>query len=119
MVCRWLKKKGYHILDRNYQGRRQSEIDIVAKDGKTLVFIEVKARKKRTVYAPLRSIDQSKRRALARACTDYLRELEEQGIDPNDLDLRFDVIALAFDEEGEPVSIDHYISYLEMNREPV
>ena len=118
-VCRYLKKEGYKILDRNYRGRKQSELDIVAKDGKTLVFIEVKARRKMTVFAPLRSIDLRKRRALALASIDYLRELKQRGIDPNDLEIRYDVITLAFDADGEPVSIDHYLSYLERNGETV
>lgn len=117
VVCRWLKKKGYKILDRNYRGQRQSEIDIVAKEGKTLVFIEVKARRKMSVFAPLRSVDARKRRALSLACTDYLRALRGQGIDPDDLDIRYDIITLAFDAGGEPVSLDHYISYLVMTRE--
>ena len=117
VVCRWLKNRGYRILDRNYRARKQSELDIVAKDKDTLVFIEVKARRKQSLFSPLRSIDDRKRRALSLACEEYLRELQATGVNTADLSVRYDVIALAFDKEGEPLSIDHYISYLVMNRE--
>ncbi len=115
-VCRWLKQQGYHILDRNYRGRKQSELDLVAKDGKTLVFIEVKARRGKSRFSPLRSIDLRKRRALATACSDYLTQLQFLGIDTQELDLRFDIITLAFNESGTPVSLTHYPDYLEIHR---
>ena len=117
VVCRWLKKQGYRILDRNYRARKKSELDIVAKDRDTLVFIEVKARRKQSLFSPLRSIDERKRNALTLACESYLRELRDTGVDTDDLSVRYDVITLSFDEIGDPVSIDHYISYLVMNRE--
>lgn len=117
VVCRWLKKQGYRILDRNYRARKKSELDIVAKDRNTLVFIEVKARRKQSLFSPLRSIDERKRNALSVACETYLQELQATGVDTDDLSVRYDVVTLSFDEEGEPVSIDHYISYLVMNRE--
>ena len=117
VVCRWLKKQGYHILDRNYRARKKSELDIVAKDKDTLVFIEVKARRKMSLYTPLRSIDERKRAALSLACEAYLRDLQATGVDTEELSVRYDVVALAFDDDGEPVSIDHYISYVVMNRE--
>lgn len=116
-VCKWLKNRGYHILDRNFRGRKRSEIDIVAKDGKTLVFVEVKARRKLSVYSPLRSIDAQKRRSLSFASADYLRALERSGVETEDLEVRYDVATVAFDREGVPRSLDYYISYLEPNRE--
>lgn len=118
-VCRWLKKRGYRILDRNYYGRRRREIDIIAKDKDTLVFIEVKARRRNSVYTALKAIDRKKRLSLALVSQDYLRQLEHTGIDTEDLKIRYDVIALAFDENGVPSCIDHYISHLEPKRETV
>lgn len=117
VVCRWLKKRGYKIIDRNFRGRRRREIDIVAKDKDTLVFIEVKARRRFTEYSPLRAIDQKKQISLASVTKDYLNQLRLAGIDVRELKLRFDVVALFFDETGKPACIEHYISYLEPTRE--
>ncbi|MBQ1966092.1 MAG: YraN family protein [Clostridia bacterium] len=119
VVCRWLKQRGYHILDRNYEAKKRTEIDIVAKDKETLVFIEVKARRKETAFDPLKAIDKRKREALALAVTDYLKGLQRNGIDTEDLSLRFDAVALYFDNEGEPTNLEHYVSYLVPNYEPV
>lgn len=119
VVCRQLKKQGYRILDRNFRARKKSELDIVAKDKDTLVFIEVKARRKQSLFSPLRSIDERKRRALSTACESYLRELRATGVNTDDLSVRYDVVALSFGEDGTPISLDHYISYLVMNREPL
>lgn len=116
-VCKWLKKRGYHILDRNFEGKKRCEIDIVAKDGKTLVFVEVKARRRNTVYSPLRGIDSRKRGALYSASSEYLQKLKLCGVDIEDLDVRYDVAALTFDPDGTPCSLDYYISYLEPSRE--
>lgn len=113
VVCRWLKRCcGYRILERNYRFRN-SEIDIIAKKGDCLVFFEVKARRRNTVYYPLRRIDRQKLRNLKIASCAYLRELCSDGIDLEDLAIRWDVIALFFDEDGVPLYLNHYISYLE------
>ena len=110
-ACRWLKKQGYKILDRNYGGRKRSELDIVAKDGEALVFVEVKSRRRKSRHTPLRSLHIRKRISLARACADYLKDLNASGVDTEDLDLRFDVIAIDFDETGVPTALDHYPAY--------
>ncbi len=116
-VCRWLKGQGYRILDRNYRGKKRREIDIIAKDGETLVFLEVKARRRNSVYTALKAIDRKKRLSLALVSRDYLRQLKATGIDTDDVQIRYDVVALAFDGDGVPQSIDHYISYLEPSHE--
>lgn len=83
----------------------------MAKDGETLVFIEVKSRRRRSCHTPLRSLHLRKRISLARACSDYLKDLNASGVDTEDLDLRFDVIAVDFDETGVPTALDHYPAY--------
>ncbi len=112
-VCRHLRAQGYHILDRNYRARKQSEIDLVAKDGKTLVFVEVKARRRITVYSPLRAVDETKRRALALAARDYCNALADTGVEMEEIPRRYDVVALYFDGNGRPCALDHYPGYLE------
>jgi len=47
LACRYLKRSGYKILLRNFRGRSGGEIDIVCRDNDTLVFVEVKTRKRR------------------------------------------------------------------------
>lgn len=116
-VCQYLKKQGYTILDRNFRARRKSEIDVVAKIGETLVFLEVKARKEQSVHSPLHGISEQKRRALTVACNDYLKALEMADVDVSELTVRYDVIALFFDENGVATRLDHYPAYLEMSRE--
>lgn len=111
-VCRWLKRRGYRILDRNFRGRRRSEIDIVAKDGEGLVFIEVKARRRYSVYTPLRAVDRGKRISLSLVTEDYLRALEKTGIDRDGLSVRYDVVTVSFETDGAPSCIDQYVSYL-------
>ncbi len=117
IVCLFLKKQGYKIIDRNFRGRKRREIDIVAKDKDTLVFVEVKARREHTVFSPLNAIDEKKRHSLASVTVDYLNKLRLAGIDTGDLKLRFDVAALFFDENGTPTRMDYHISYLEPTRE--
>ena len=112
-ACKYLKKHGYVILDRNVKGPAKSEIDIVAKKGNLLVFAEVKARRKHTIYLPLRSIDARKRNALQRAARAYLRDLSQSGVDPDEITVRYDAITVSFDREGIPRSLDHYENFLE------
>jgi len=49
LACRELERRGYEILDRRYR-RRGGELDIVARDGPTIVFVEVKAREGPAVF---------------------------------------------------------------------
>lgn len=55
----YLKKKGYKILATNYKNKI-GEIDVIAKDKKTLVFVEVKARSSKAFGHPLEAIDEQK-----------------------------------------------------------
>jgi putative endonuclease len=81
----YLEAKGYVILERRYK-RYGGEIDIIAKNGGYIVFIEVKYRK--TLYSgmPRGSVGASKRRNYARAAMGYIGEKQL------DCDCRFDVI---------------------------
>lgn len=111
-VCRHLKKRGYKIVDRNLRGFRQREIDVVALEKNTLVFLEIKARREGLVYSPLRSVDERKRNALRGITESYLYLLRKRGLETADLSVRYDVVALTFDRRGEPTALDHYVSYL-------
>ncbi|MDZ7296040.1 MAG: YraN family protein [candidate division KSB1 bacterium] len=93
----YLRRKGYQILSRNYRCA-QGEIDIVAKDGPVLVFVEVKAGRSRSFGPPECWVDRRKQEHMGQAAAMYL---EEQGIE--DVDCRFDVIAVVWERDGARV----------------
>jgi putative endonuclease len=95
----FLKASGYTVLGRNVRPDKRDEIDIVARIGETLVFVEVKTRRREEFGRPMMAVDKDKRHALNRAAAAYLRKARY----PN-LYYRFDVIeVLGQPEEGEPV----------------
>lgn len=95
----FLKANGYAVLGRNVRPDKRDEIDIVARIGETLVFVEVKTRRREEFGRPMMAVDQDKRHALNRAAAAYLRKAKF----PN-LYYRFDVVeVLGQPEEGEPL----------------
>ena len=87
---RHLRKLGYTVVARNYRPRdRSGEIDLVAWDGPTLAFIEVKTRSSEDFGSPESAVDGEKRRRLIRAAGDYLRRAR---LDPGCA--RFDVVSV-------------------------
>ena len=96
LACRELLRRGYAILDRRYR-TRVGELDIVARDGETVVFVEVKARGSGRWGAPAEAVGPLKRRRLAQMAADYLarRRLDRSPC-------RFDVVAV---EVGEPTPV--------------
>ena len=77
VAARALRRKGYKIITRNWHGSR-GEIDIVAWDGPSLVFVEVRARPATAAVSGYHSITAHKRRVLDQACQEYLRSLRPQ-----------------------------------------
>lgn len=74
LAHRFLEGRGYTVVARNYRppsGR--GEIDLVAWDGETLVFVEVKTRATEEFGTPDRAVDEEKERSLERAARDYAR----------------------------------------------
>ncbi len=96
---RFLKKKGYKILDANYQCRF-GELDLIAKDKECLVFCEVKTRSAGALAAPQESVTPSKQRKMIKTALFYLQQTQFDG--PS----RFDVIAIKKDEKGV-LQIEH------------
>jgi putative endonuclease len=84
---RLLKGKGYRILGRRVRVGRRDEIDIVARSGDVLVFVEVKTRKGESFGRPSASVDSAKRHALSRAAVRYLQSLRDPRVK-----FRFDVV---------------------------
>ncbi len=96
LACRELARRGYAILARRYR-TRLGEIDIVADDHGTLVFVEVKTRAGERCGSPAEAVTGWKQRRLARMAADYLAR---QGV--ADRACRFDVVAVAIGS-GRPV----------------
>ena len=99
---RALRRKGLRILGRRVKVGRRDEIDLVARDGKTLVFVEVKTRSAEVFGRPLAAVDRAKRHALSRAAVHYLR-----GIGFPQVYIRFDVVEVVGDQAGEDPDIRH------------
>lgn len=99
LACRELERRGYTILARRYR-TRLGEIDIVARDGETLVFVEVKARGSATWGHPTEAITPGKRRRLARMAADYLARRRA-----GDCACRFDVVTILMDRPPPKVTL--------------
>lgn len=94
----FLKGKGYRIIGRNVRARF-GELDLVAWQGKTLCFIEVKARSSERFGLPEEAVNFFKRRTLIRLAQWYLQahpNLRAQAV-------RFDVVSLVVDGQGKPL----------------
>jgi len=88
LAVQYLRGKGYMILERNYHSQ-QGEIDIIAKDGEFLVFVEVKNYSVRSFGSPLGAIRRSKRESIIHAARTYLYKNNIRNIN-----CRFDVIVI-------------------------
>jgi putative endonuclease len=90
LAHRYLRRRGYTVIARNYRTRSGSgEIDIVAWNGPTLVFIEVKTRQTDEYGSPDRAVDAEKKQRLRVAARDYARRA---GVLPERT--RFDVVSV-------------------------
>lgn len=88
-AAEYLKQKGYQILDRNYR-TRQGEIDIVARNEKYLVFIEVKYRTRHAQGTPEEAVDSRKQKRISGAALYYMYQQHY----PLETPVRFDVISI-------------------------
>jgi putative endonuclease len=95
VACRELRRLGYAILARRYR-TRYGEIDIVARDGPAIVFVEVKARTSDRFGSPAESITLHKQARIAAMARDYLARRGLSGAPA-----RFDVVAITFAPGGE------------------
>lgn len=91
----YLERLHYKILERNYRSHF-GEIDIIAKDRKDTVFVEVKSRSTRLFGSPQESVVREKRRRITLTAIDYVqrKHLENKP-------LRFDVVAIYPDSSIE------------------
>ena len=95
-----LKRKGYALLDRNWRQARL-ELDMVCRDGDTIVFVEVKTRGSDKHGGPAYAVSQSKQRTLCRAARAWLAAHEAW-----DQPCRFDVICAL--RNGSTLHLEHF-----------
>ena len=93
-AARYLKKQGYRILERN-RTFGKAEIDLIAREGKTLVFVEVKSRHAAHAISVASAVDRRKQGHLIRAARSYLRAEYAGKEKPL---CRFDVVCICEDE---------------------
>lgn len=100
LACEYLKKQGYKILERNFR-IRGGEVDIVARDGDYLVFVEVKARYSHDYGPPAESITSWKIKALKKTALFYVVKVY-WGNRP----YRIDVVTIDFADNRENPKIE-------------
>src|SRR6266852_5444955 len=97
LACRFLRRKGYKILYRNFKGRSGGEIDIVCRDRDTLVFVEVKTRTREDFGRPIAAVDRQKQKRISRGGLAWLRMLDNP-----DILFRFDVVEVLMTDDTKP-----------------
>jgi putative endonuclease len=97
LACRFLKRNRYKILYRNFRGRSGGEIDIVCRDGDTLVFVEVKTRSREDFGRPFEAVHSGQQRRISRGALAWLRMLDNP-----DILFRFDVVEVMMTDGSEP-----------------
>lgn len=105
-AARYLRGLGWEILETNWHCR-YGEIDLVARTGETVVFVEVKARRSQSFGLPEEALTPAKRRRLLRSAWTYI---DEHGL--AHAHWRVDVIALEGRPGLPPRRLDHYADAL-------
>ena len=101
-AARYLRRLGYQVVARDARSR-YGEIDLVAVDGRTIVFVEVKTRESADTGHPTEAVDAVKRRRVSRAATAFLKShglLESPA--------RFDVVAVTWPPGQRRPTIEHF-----------
>ena len=82
-----MRRLGYKVLYRNYRAPKGGEVDLVCRDGDTLVFVEVKTRSSAAFGAPAEAVTRDKQRLIARGALAWLKLLKNP-----DIPFRFDIV---------------------------
>lgn len=101
-AARYLRRLGYRILARQVR-QLGGELDLIALDGPTLVFVEVKTRSSTDAGHPAEAVDFRKQQRMTRAALAFLRKhrlLENP--------FRFDIVAIVWPDPAKPPQIEHF-----------
>lgn len=94
----FLEKKGYKILKKNYRYKHK-EIDLIARDRNTIVFIEVKTGRSKKFGEPHERVDLRKRKKLVEVAQAFLQDNDLVGFD-----FRFDVVGIDLENDEKMVT---------------
>lgn len=101
-AARYLRKLGYIIVARSHRDQI-GEIDLIAVDGRTVVFVEVKTRTSHDAGHPADAVDEAKQRRLTRLALAYLKRH-----DLLECSARFDVVAVTWPADSGRPTIEHF-----------
>ena len=96
LARRFLEEKGWEILEMNWRWGR-AELDIIAMDGKVLVFVEVKTRSTERFGVPEAAVSDRKMELMSRAGAAYMKRIG------HDWEMRFDVVSVLLPPGQAPV----------------
>lgn len=100
LALRYLAERGYTLVERNYR-TRHGELDLILRNGVTLVFVEVKLRRGRGFGDPIEAVTPRKQAVVRSMAEQYLAER-----DPDFEELRFDVVGILA-SRSEPPKVRH------------
>ena len=101
IAVKYLQDKGFEVIERNFHSQ-QGEIDIIARDGQFLVFVEVKNYSLRSYGSPVGAVGRNKKKSIIHAAQTYLYKENIKNIYS-----RFDVITIFRKYNGQLI-IEHY-----------
>ncbi|MBY0398480.1 MAG: YraN family protein [Thermoleophilia bacterium] len=96
-AARHLKRNGYRVITRGFKAAK-GEIDLIARDGPTLVFVEVKTRR---AGVPAEAVTREKQRRLALAALEFTRRFGLDGVPA-----RFDVVAIVWPDDDQAPAVE-------------
>jgi putative endonuclease len=106
LVAERLTAAGWELVERNPR-TRYGELDLVALDGRVLVFVEVKAGRQGSAFGPERpvlAVTPDKQRRVRRLAAAYMRERRDL---PRYAAIRFDAVGVTYDRAGRPTDYEH------------
>jgi len=106
LVATRLASADWEILERNAR-TRYGELDLIALDGLTLVFVEVKAGREGSIYGPERpilAVDRRKQRRIRHLAAAWMAEHRDV---PYFTAIRFDAIGVTFSRANQPIDFEH------------
>ena len=106
-AARFLKRLGYRIAVRNYSCPH-GEIDLIAVDGRCVVFVEVRSTGGADTGRPAASVDATKQRRLTKLALHFLQERRLL-----DCSARFDVLALSWPDGRREPTVEHHVNAFE------
>ena len=108
VASRFLQDQGYRITDTNFRCR-WGEVDIVARDGDELVFVEVRTRRDTEYGTPEESITTAKAQRLVATAQEYMQRHGEE-----DLDWRIDLVSIRLGHGWQLRDISHLTNVVEL-----